>query len=149
MTDVHVVCPGRSAPRSGALQTRDRYEHRRWNGPGPAAHYSALCAPYCAAPGTPLPEYLLVELRPALGVGVDLVRAVDDGLEAALLGLELRDLGGNVGVHRQVVGVPEDRLSGARRHEVDEQSCRVRVRGAGGDAGDLERLGHRIERHPL
>src|SRR5437899_8141601 len=32
------VCPGRSAARSGALQTRDRYAHRLWNGPASAVH---------------------------------------------------------------------------------------------------------------
>src|SRR5262252_6411153 len=38
------ACPGRSAARSGALQTRDRYRLRRItarNDPGSAAHHSA------------------------------------------------------------------------------------------------------------
>src|SRR6202795_841920 len=35
------ACPGRSAARSGALQTRDRYKLRVWNGPGSAVHRSA------------------------------------------------------------------------------------------------------------
>src|SRR5262249_3180281 len=35
-------CPGRSAARSGALQTRDRYEFRVSNGPASAVHRFAL-----------------------------------------------------------------------------------------------------------
>src|SRR5712671_2127235 len=34
------MCPGRSAARSAALRTRDRCEHRFWNGPGSAVHHS-------------------------------------------------------------------------------------------------------------
>jgi hypothetical protein len=30
--------PGRSTARSGALQTRDRYERRVWDDPGSAVH---------------------------------------------------------------------------------------------------------------
>src|SRR5262249_26026182 len=36
------ACPGRSAARSGALQTRDRYRLRMLNGPGSAVHRFAL-----------------------------------------------------------------------------------------------------------
>jgi polyribonucleotide nucleotidyltransferase len=36
------ACPGRSAPRSGALQTRDRYEFRIWKGTGSAVHHFVL-----------------------------------------------------------------------------------------------------------
>ena len=34
--------PGRSAARSGALQTRDRYELRVYDGPGSAVHHFVL-----------------------------------------------------------------------------------------------------------
>ena len=43
MTDtLAFICPGRSAARSDALQTRDRNESGHWNGPGPAAHHFVL-----------------------------------------------------------------------------------------------------------
>src|SRR5688572_17727065 len=35
-------CRGRSAARSGALQNRDRYGHRLWNGPGSAVQRVTL-----------------------------------------------------------------------------------------------------------
>src|SRR5207302_1648789 len=35
------VCPGRSAARSDALQTRDRHGHGVCGGPGSAVHYDA------------------------------------------------------------------------------------------------------------
>jgi len=43
-------CPGRSAARSDALQTRDRSDDKRCCGPGSAAHHSLRSC--CAAPGT-------------------------------------------------------------------------------------------------
>jgi hypothetical protein len=41
MTDRVPGAAQREAKRSGALQTRDRYELRVWNGPGSAVHRGA------------------------------------------------------------------------------------------------------------
>src|SRR5262245_42692138 len=85
-----------------------------------------------------LPEYVLENLRPMPGVGVDLFGAVDNGPVAARFRLEVRVLGRHIGMHRYVVVVAEHVLAGARDHEIEEQPRGIRMRGLGGDAGRLQ-----------
>src|SRR3954463_8940440 len=54
-----------------------------------------------------LAEQLLVHFGPTWGFGVDLVGTVHHGAIASLLGPELGDFRVYVGMHRQVVVVPE------------------------------------------
>src|SRR5262245_3712551 len=88
--------------------------------------------------GAASPEQVVVDLLPAGGLGLEIVRRIHDRLVAALLRLELGDARRDVRVHRQVVVVAEYSLAGARDHEVDEQPGGVRMRRTLGDAGDLQ-----------
>src|SRR5215472_7345618 len=69
----------------------------------------------------PSAEQVLVYLLPARGLGLEVVRRVDDRPVAALLRLELGNPRRDVRMHRQVVIVAEHHLAGTRHHEIDEQ----------------------------
>src|SRR5437870_5289962 len=91
----------------------------------------------CPYRSKPSPEDLLIDLVPTRRVGIDLFRAVDDSFVIALqMVLALRR---DRGVHRFVVRLAKDFLTGLGGDEVQEQLARVGMRRALGDASDLER----------